>query len=79
MKFISIAPLKGKPRPYPQTLDEAGRLAKDEHASLLRKLVNCSRKSFIKLGPDTESCFAVSHYVIVMLSVVVLGKVVPLL
>jgi hypothetical protein len=44
----------GRPQPYLQTLDLAGRLARDKHSSLLRKSVNYCRNSFIVQAPGPE-------------------------
>ncbi len=41
-------------RSYPQTLDQAGKLTRDKHSSLLRKSVNYGTKSFITLGQVCE-------------------------
>jgi hypothetical protein len=37
-------------QPYPQTLDQAGKLARDKHSSLFKKVVTYGRKKFYNIG-----------------------------
>ncbi len=46
----------GRLWPYTQTLDQAGKLARDKHCSLLRKTVNCGCKKFYKISPCGLIC-----------------------
>ncbi len=38
-------------QPYPQTLDLAGKPAKEKHSGLLQKLENYGREKFYYIGP----------------------------
>jgi hypothetical protein len=48
VKYLSSAPLKGRPHSHLTRLE---RLARDKHSSLLRKSVNYGRKKFYSTGP----------------------------
>jgi hypothetical protein len=50
---LSGALHSGRLRPYPQTLDSAGKAARDKYSSLLTKSINYGQKKVYRTGPCT--------------------------